>query len=54
MPVMPAGGISGINIYIHNASNYTTMIMHGGTSRISIGLAERSVLTRIKKLEKIF
>jgi len=40
MPVMLAGGISGINIDIHNVSNYTTMIMHDGTSRISISLAE--------------
>jgi hypothetical protein len=47
MPVMLARGISddininiNININIHNVSNYTTMIMHDGTSCISISLAE--------------
>ena len=54
MPVMFAGRINGINIDIHNVSNDTAMIMHGGPSHISISLAERSILTRIKRLEKIF
>ena len=38
MPVILARGIFRISIY--NVSNYTTMIMHGATSLISISLAE--------------
>jgi len=38
MPVILARGIFGISIY--NVSNYTTMIMHGPTSLISISLAK--------------
>ena len=54
MPVMLAGRISSINIDIYNVPNYPTMIMHGGPSRISISLAERSVGGREKSFGKIF
>ena len=38
MPVVLARG--GIDIKVHNIPNYPTMIIHGGTSLSSIGLAE--------------
>jgi len=38
MPVIIARGVFGVSIY--NVSNYTTVIMHGATSLISIGLTE--------------
>ena len=38
MPVVFAGRI--FDISIHNISNYTTMIMHNGTTHIRVNLAE--------------
>ena len=36
--MIPARGV--VNISLYNVFNYTTMIMHDSTSRISISLAE--------------
>jgi hypothetical protein len=48
MPVILARGF--VNISLYSVSNYMTMIMHDGTSRVSISLAERSVGRGIKSL----